>query len=603
MDAEQDFLREIEAVPDQDDTRLVFADWLEEQGNPRAEFIRLQCGAGDVSIGRDGKIRDLLHDHREEWLAPVKARLGPALAGQIGGFGFVRGFVGEVTLPGTEFVEHAPRLFEAIPLLESVCLTDVRSALARVAGSPWLARLRELCLTSTGLGNSGLQTLAESRHLRRLSALHLRQNGIGSPGIMALVRSGVPELKVLNLSGNVLGDGGLQALAMWSRFDQLAELDLADNHLSNGDAVDFFDRLARRVSQLGRLSLRSNQLHAEAAHALRRSAASLPQLVGLDLSQNPLGSDGAAALSEVRLEQVRDLNVATTQMDIESIRALVRAFPRLDALSLADNSRLGDAGVLALVELGLPRLALDLSGTGVGDAGLVALASTPHSLERLDLRNTLVGPDGIKHLLDASSPAGLRSLMVSGPNFGGMGTEALARAAQLAAIVSLRLEGPNVGSVGARRLSESPYLSALRRLHLIGAGVGSGGIRALASTTSLSHLRELSVAQCAIGDDGAEAIADSSRFSRLVSLDLSCNDIGDFGVRAIAQSHTLRHLTELNLAGNPCSDEAAEALLASPFLTRVSRLTLSPGAIGPRLQQALRRRFGARLVLEDPRHL
>jgi uncharacterized protein (TIGR02996 family) len=37
------FLAAIHDDPENDGTRLVFADWLEEHGDPRAEFIRVQC--------------------------------------------------------------------------------------------------------------------------------------------------------------------------------------------------------------------------------------------------------------------------------------------------------------------------------------------------------------------------------------------------------------------------------------------------------------------------------------------------------------------------------------------------------------------------------
>ena len=40
---EEDFIRAILASPDDDTLRLVFADWLEDQGSPRGEFIRLHC--------------------------------------------------------------------------------------------------------------------------------------------------------------------------------------------------------------------------------------------------------------------------------------------------------------------------------------------------------------------------------------------------------------------------------------------------------------------------------------------------------------------------------------------------------------------------------
>src|SRR5687768_7933754 len=37
------FLREIIAAPDDDAPRLIYADWLDEHGDPRGEFIRVQC--------------------------------------------------------------------------------------------------------------------------------------------------------------------------------------------------------------------------------------------------------------------------------------------------------------------------------------------------------------------------------------------------------------------------------------------------------------------------------------------------------------------------------------------------------------------------------
>jgi uncharacterized protein (TIGR02996 family) len=37
------FLRAIFKDPDDDGLRLIYADWLEEQGDPRGELVRLQC--------------------------------------------------------------------------------------------------------------------------------------------------------------------------------------------------------------------------------------------------------------------------------------------------------------------------------------------------------------------------------------------------------------------------------------------------------------------------------------------------------------------------------------------------------------------------------
>jgi uncharacterized protein (TIGR02996 family) len=42
---EEEFLAAIRAQPRDEAHRLVYADWLEEQGDPRAEFLRLSCQA------------------------------------------------------------------------------------------------------------------------------------------------------------------------------------------------------------------------------------------------------------------------------------------------------------------------------------------------------------------------------------------------------------------------------------------------------------------------------------------------------------------------------------------------------------------------------
>ena len=40
---EQAFVQAIEAEPDKEELKLIYADWLEEQGNPRSELLRLLC--------------------------------------------------------------------------------------------------------------------------------------------------------------------------------------------------------------------------------------------------------------------------------------------------------------------------------------------------------------------------------------------------------------------------------------------------------------------------------------------------------------------------------------------------------------------------------
>jgi uncharacterized protein (TIGR02996 family) len=43
MTPQEAFLKAIQEQPEDDGPRLMYADWLEERGDPRGEFIRVQC--------------------------------------------------------------------------------------------------------------------------------------------------------------------------------------------------------------------------------------------------------------------------------------------------------------------------------------------------------------------------------------------------------------------------------------------------------------------------------------------------------------------------------------------------------------------------------
>src|SRR6516164_5178059 len=102
------FLQAIIDNPDDDAPRLVYADWLDEHGDPeRAEFIRVQCALAASTAGgrgREFEMREveLLARHQEEWAAPVR--------GRVDGWTFRRGFVGRVRLDGERFAARAEEI-------------------------------------------------------------------------------------------------------------------------------------------------------------------------------------------------------------------------------------------------------------------------------------------------------------------------------------------------------------------------------------------------------------------------------------------------------------------------------------------------------------
>src|SRR5947209_2024989 len=75
MSSADTFLADIRDNPDDDAVRLVFADWLEDHGDPeRAEFIRLQVRLAQMPehdparFELEERAQDLLAEHQARWL-------------------------------------------------------------------------------------------------------------------------------------------------------------------------------------------------------------------------------------------------------------------------------------------------------------------------------------------------------------------------------------------------------------------------------------------------------------------------------------------------------------------------------------------------------
>jgi uncharacterized protein (TIGR02996 family) len=136
------FLTAILAEPEEDSHRLVFADWLDENGDPdRAAFIRVQCelaalgrvrlpdGSWGVRTGcpeDDARERVLRRRERELVRANGPVWVKALFAGD--GFDrrcvFRRGFLAEVTLPCGQWMRHGLALVRAAPL-ERVTLSNL----------------------------------------------------------------------------------------------------------------------------------------------------------------------------------------------------------------------------------------------------------------------------------------------------------------------------------------------------------------------------------------------------------------------------------------------------------------------------------------------
>jgi uncharacterized protein (TIGR02996 family) len=201
---EASFLRSIAKEPDDDTSRLVFADWLEERGEAaRAEFIRVQCELASAGLAEERRHalrlreRALLDAHRREWCG--------AFGLPVEDVRFERGLIAGVR----------PASWKGGKLLHP-------------AISPRLATLTELDLSGLRLGDDGLATFAGAARLPALRKLILSDNGITDAGAAALASAtGLPCLDTVYLFKNPIGTGARAALERSAGF-RLADLDLGE---------------------------------------------------------------------------------------------------------------------------------------------------------------------------------------------------------------------------------------------------------------------------------------------------------------------------------------------------------------------------------------
>jgi uncharacterized protein (TIGR02996 family) len=378
------FLHAILAAPDDDAPRFIYADWLDEHGEPgRAELIRVQCELArlDASDPRRWELEDresaLLAARGAEWAGPVREL--------VGGWRFRRGFVEEISLPAAGFLRHGETLFRLAPLRRAR-LRDVRELPALLgdlgrlqAFVALLSRLEGIDLSGEPLlmiPNVGLELLAVPP--LRLTSLNLECTGVGGGAVETLANSPLAEtLTDLNLGRNPLGADGVHALAASRHLKRLTSLSLSAVGRANESIVPALVG-SPLLPRLTALRLGHCRLGPDVVQRLAASPAAAG-LEELDLCFNPLGAEGVRAL------------------------AASPHLTRLTALNLSRTHR-GDDGAKVLAESALlGRLtALDLSLNRVGDAGGRALAAyaRPARMTRLDLIYNRLTPAAMRALCD-----------------------------------------------------------------------------------------------------------------------------------------------------------------------------------------------------------
>ncbi len=272
MSLEQAFWQEIAERPEDDVPRLVYADWLEDNGRgARAELIRLQIELarveGDSSREARRRFKEVRHRERQVFARHRKEWLG-ALDKSVESYAFRRGFLERVGVSDNQLVAHGGALAEH-PALRTVQLDAGWEAVpASCLACPHLVHVTHLSLSSSNQTLNGY--VSQLSHFPCLPRLHvLAMHGYGSPPFA------VGPLLALDLPA-------LTGLTLW-----VSGLPLK--------AVEALGTLA--FPKLTHLDLRHNGLDAQRAVALAASPR-LRRLQGLDVRGNAIPDSGVALLRE-----------------------------------------------------------------------------------------------------------------------------------------------------------------------------------------------------------------------------------------------------------------------------------------------------------------
>jgi uncharacterized protein (TIGR02996 family) len=262
-EAEAELLAAVYRDPDDDGPRLVYADWLEQQGDSRGELIVLQIARenGTTSPKALRREKALIKQHLKTLLGPLATVVSKASAG------FERGFLA-----------HCSAVIKKPAQAETELKHDAWGTVhtLRLSGptriTPAMRALREV----DGVCDFGLRGLVEAPrpNLRGLGMV-LRDDALilgeaRSPGLRALLgATGLPNLvrfSVANLVREYVAGQGVRYRGprdwRWvfgAPFAASLESLGVDQHLEqDGIVADWLAELAARAPKIRRLELRGN---------------------------------------------------------------------------------------------------------------------------------------------------------------------------------------------------------------------------------------------------------------------------------------------------------------------------------------------------------
>ena len=328
MSDEIAFLLEIANNPDDDFPRLVFADWLHEHGDQRADLIPIQCELGLKP--RSNPPRSALE--QQEWkLLPLANALWKQ---QLDGFRSYNDqeFVLERGIPVwllsslAEFTQLGDSILELIPTVSGIIPTDSWYSIYH-DWNRW---------TRNPERQLSLKDLLQSRVFQRIDKLDLTRSFWDYSELVESIDDGrCSHLKCLKLQG-LSSTPDSSTMALFSCFDRaslpsLEHLDIHGLHISER-MISSLIQLSHN-STLHHLSLKSLMMSDDQLRVWQ--AGHWQSLSHLDLSDNQLTDACIDLLANLKWNRLKYLLLSHTLLTIDGVRKLLDS-PLGEQLELID---------------------------------------------------------------------------------------------------------------------------------------------------------------------------------------------------------------------------------------------------------------------------
>ena len=556
------FLRAIISDPDDDLPRLVYADFLDETGDPdRAEFIRVQCRLAETEE-HDPHFREL-EDREHALLAANEGKWFREREG-LNEWVWRRGFVDEVA-DGDSNRDTSDALFAVQPIQRwKVQTRDVHSALALSKES--IARLKYF--DSSGLSWNDRNQRIASRLFRESQLQSYRHSGIPTVSDFAdvLVASPSPSvLTELRLSGS-------------STYRTSLRYSLTPS--SAGEALA--NALSKRI--IAELGLNSCELTTrDIGHILQADCGA--KFTEFDISENPIGPDGYRAFEKAHpAMRLQSLDVSGTPL------AGISLEPLLQTRALASLTK------------------LEINGCGSARRNMEVLSNSAFWSQATHLRahSGTIPADTLEPLCNSQGPPALRLLDLADNYLRTEGVRMLCEAPWVDSLTWLALSGNYLDDEACKTMTHSGRFRRLRTLHLSNNNahqedgnfkqITDESVAALAMSPNFANLRILTLNHLNIHRRSIFFLLNSPHWI-LSGVGVAGCDLGPPSIDVICESRNLARLNWLDLSGNRRLGGAALRPLAeSPYLSPICELDCGGIDLAPDVAAIFRERLGVRFA-------